>query len=303
MFSCLLGVILAATPPIVFPQPPTLEVNCDAGQSLEKALLAVQKSPGAMIRIRGTCVGNFVLSTDRVRLEGVTEERAVLRAPNATDMSTVLTIQDASDVQVRRLHVQHGGQSGVGLRFETSHRGLVYDCEFDQNEVGVVFRGSDDGSVWDCSMHDNEAGLVSSFRSSVSAQSSSFRNNTDVGLLAFVNSDLNVGDSEVTGNGSGGVGAQIHSSLSLVQVVLRENAGVHIFAVDRSNVNLISGVTLGGSQDRTLWSSGVNASSTLTAGSMSTFYGGIHLMGNSYLELGEGERLSRSRLSAVRAQT
>lgn len=287
MFSCLLGVILAATPPIVLPQPPTLEVNCDAGQSLEKALLAVQKSPGATIRIRGTCVGNFVLGTDRIRLEGVTEERAVLRAPNSTDRSTVLTIKDALNVQVRRLRLQHGGQSGVGLMFERSPLGLVYNCEFDQSEVGLVFRGSDDGTVWDSSFHDNEDGLLSSSRSSVYVRRSSFRDNTDVGLLAFVNSDLTVVSSEVTGNGSGGAGAQFRSSLDLLDVVFRENDGVHVFATEHGAVHFVSGVTLGGSQDRTAWSAGLGASSTLTAGWRSTFYGDVYLLGDSFLELGE----------------
>ncbi len=166
MASVLLGLILAALPPFVVPQPPVLEVNCDTGQSLEKALPAVQKSPGATMRIRGTCVGNSVLTTGSVRLEGVAGGVALLQAPDPRDRRAVPMVKDASDVETPSLHFQHKGQSGAGLAFQQSHRGRIFDCEFDQNEVVVVYQWSDDGEVWRSSMHDNKCGVLCPRRSS-----------------------------------------------------------------------------------------------------------------------------------------
>lgn len=86
--------------------------------------------------------------------------------------------------------------------------------------------------------------------------------------------------------------------MNVGDVVLRDNGNIHLFADDRSSVNLVSGVSIGGPEDRTPRSAGVSAGSRLTAGWKSTFYGDLYVSGNSYLQLGElsvdGRILARS---------
>lgn len=283
MLAMMLALTLNAPIP-ARPVPPTvMEVDCDAGQSLSRALLRVRRAPGSTILIRGTCVGNFVLTTDSVQLRGFSPEESVLAAPAPEGGLPILEVRDARDVSIRRL----GFRQGLGgVRFLRSPGGAVFESEFEGNGVGVVFSYSDDGHVWDTVFHDNDFGLVSQYRSSVNVQQSTFLDNRVEGLQAFSHSSLILVDSQVTGSGQAGVNASTVSDVLLWTSAMSDNGDAHLFADDRSKVQIVGGVSLGTAEDATPFAVLLDQSSSLHSGAEADYYGEILVWRNSFLELG-----------------
>ena len=92
-----------------------LHVNCNAGESLRKALRHAQ--PGSTIRVRGTCTERVTITTDRLTLDG--RGTAVLDGggavnPDRAEVAGVLTIDGARGVTITGFTIQNGHDGIVG---------------------------------------------------------------------------------------------------------------------------------------------------------------------------------------------
>ncbi len=285
MLASLLATVLMTVPSVISPQPPVIQVDCDAGQHLDKALLAVRNSPGARIQIRGTCAGWFELSTDAVRLEAWLPGQATLTAPDPAQRGSVLTVRDARDVMIRGIRFRHGGDIGVGLIFLRSPGGQVLECEFEHSEVGVVFEDSHDGGAWDIWAHDNDIGLSSESGAFVGIHLSTFERNRRNGLIAWSGGDLLLERSKITGNREAGVVVMFNSRADVVASSLNDNGQVHLYDGFASQLTVRGDVVVGSPADTTWYALVVGRSSTSDVGN-STFYGSVHVDDNSFLDLG-----------------
>jgi len=89
----------------------SLRVNCDAGQTIGRALQGAK--PGDRIIVTGTCREKVIVSTDRVTLDG--QGRAILDGGGGapTELTGVVTIDGARGVTVTGFTIQKGPGDGI----------------------------------------------------------------------------------------------------------------------------------------------------------------------------------------------
>ncbi len=295
MLASLLAIVLMAPAAVIVPQAPVIQIDCDAGQRLDKALLAVKNSPGARIQVRGTCAGWFELTTDSVRLEAWVPGEATLTAPDPTRGGTVLTVRDARDVMIYGIRFRHGGDIGVGVEFFRSPGGGVLECEFERSEVGLVFNDSHDGWAWEISAHDNDIGMTSEYGSDVGIHLSTFERNRRNGVVAFDDGSLLLERSKVNGNGQAGVVVAFNSRADVAESSLNDNGQVHLFVGFASQLTVRGDAVVGSPSDATWYALDVYRSSTADVGN-STLYGDIEVTDNAFLDLDVSRALGHIRV-------
>lgn len=195
-------------------------VNCDVGQSINKALRRAE--PGATIVIRGTCRERVVI-TQPVTLDGggsaVVDGRAgATRAqlPVLQELDGVVVIDGVTGVALLGLTVQNGVSNGI-----------------------VAARGAA-VMLNDVTIRDNAfTGIVVADNSTAEAINSSTRSNGEAGFDVFTSSSLILRGTFVTsGNGINGGGMNGQSILELrgAQVTVADNPVFGIIAGSRSQL-------------------------------------------------------------------
>jgi nitrous oxidase accessory protein NosD len=98
----------------------SLRVNCDAGQTIGRALQRAK--PGDRIVVRGTCRERVIVSTDRVTLDG--QGSAILDGGGGapTELTGLVTIDGARGVTITGFTIQNGPGDGIlALHAATLH--------------------------------------------------------------------------------------------------------------------------------------------------------------------------------------
>lgn len=238
-----------------------IDVDCDAGDDLGAVLnrLAIARPTGLAvgensdapdqaitINISGTCVGNFVITTTGLNLQGVGPgpDAAVLQgAAPMQSVTPVLEIRGAVGTALRDLTIT-GASRGLVVRHADA---LVLDCEFRGNTIGIHSESSRtliSGSLFT----DNLFGIESHFGDFVSLNDSSVVGNDQVGIEVAAGSSLLIDGGEISGNQTGIRMADNSSAFLRAPLVLGETTGgAHIDAVNHCTVTLNDSVVVSGS--------------------------------------------------------
>lgn len=222
-----------------------LRVNCDAGESLGKALRQAQ--PGSAIRVRGTCTERVTITTDRLTLDG--RGTAVLDGGGAgslgiADVVGVITVDGARGVTITGFTVQNGQDGIVG------HRGAVFAVRNtlvqDNAAEGIVAQHNTTVEITDCTARRNGVAGISLwhsssaiFRGTIRSENNAFgvhlaasvgdfigvtleaNNNSIAGISAGDSSHLVLGGryggapSQITTNGNGEFGINLLGDVTL----------------------------------------------------------------------------------------
>ena len=116
---------------------PDIEISCDAGDALQRALAATASGGRIVIR-SGTCIGNFTLVRD-VRIQGSGYDRVTLRATDAA--SAVVTVPRGVTATISGVTIA-GGRVGV---LATGRVALAFSLVSENRSGGIEIR--DNGSL------------------------------------------------------------------------------------------------------------------------------------------------------------
>lgn len=116
-FACFLFALTLLVPALAKAQPPgpvlrTVQVDCAAGGTLAKALAL--PAHRLVIEISGACFGDVVIDRDRVTLQGVGADAALVGDPAAPGPG--LLVSGASEVNVTTLTIRGGDVFGIAVR-------------------------------------------------------------------------------------------------------------------------------------------------------------------------------------------
>ena len=188
MAFCALG--LALTPMTGFAQSgtpsaatpvaagPTVEVDCDAGDSLADAL--AQHGGGSTFEVRGTCMERVSVTEDDVTIDGGGE--AVLDAADDPE-GPVVHVVGAGNVTVRGITVQGGH---IGILTEKLSTITLEDVESRDNATHGVEIIQSHAIVTNLSSHDNgRVGLIVNRSSEARVIDSTLESNGISGLVIF----------------------------------------------------------------------------------------------------------------------
>lgn len=116
------------------PSPQTLAINCAEGQTIPSDLSTPPDSVVLTIDIRGRCTQTVDITTENVRLVGVTPKAAIV-SPGATQAQTVGIFGPAS-VTISHLDIV-GGSTGVGV-WGAGATVTLFDDTISNSTVGVL---------------------------------------------------------------------------------------------------------------------------------------------------------------------
>ncbi len=277
--ATLLALSLASTP---LPGPIFVEVDCNAGHSLARALQRPELTPGSTVAVSGTCAGRFVVITDGLRLQGDPAGGTVLTAPDSDPLATILEVRGATGVSVRWFEIRDGGR---GVYFHRSPDGLLGFSELESLEVAATFEESQASRVLECEFDGNQIALNAWQRSTVNIQRSSFLDSGSIGLAVSDYSKLVMSDSTVVGSGQSGLELRDYSSARLLDSDFHSNGDLHLFAQGDSSILVGPGSNIGGAFDSTVYSVILDSDSSLQAAVPSVFAGDLVATRGSTIEL------------------
>jgi hypothetical protein len=257
-----------------------IRVNCDAGQTIGRALQRAR--PGATIRVRGTCRERVVVTTDRITLngggsavlDGGGSQGAVQAAALDPEFDGVVIIDGTSGVTLTGFTVQNGSGNGIigrnGAAFAV-HQTTVQD----NAHTGIAVTTNSTAELIDCTLTRNRLGL-----DVFTTSSAILRGTVTVTLNATNGIDVN-GTSTLELRG-----ANLDISQNkAVGLVAGSACVVAIFGFDTSqnsvitaNANGDSGIVLASDSNLVVFGSGPN---TITATNHAN--NGIWLPGNGSL--------------------
>lgn len=273
---------------MAMPGPPEVTVDCDAGDSLARALTKATRNPGTTIHVQGTCTGSFVVAAQNISLKGDPTTTTVIQGPEDA-IANRLTVLD---VTVDRFSMRHvtvrRGWIGVHVRGGISTRSDVrlLDSNFEGNYGGVLIDGGSFAFVQNSTFQSNELGIGVQFGSRGSVVDCDIRDSGIRGLDVFSNSTAGMFRTSVSGSGIVGIGVSMNSFLGIGDSTLSENSGVHAIAQDRSKLQIGSNVTLGSDGDGTQAAVFLDDASILRSFSDVEIWGDVGADGSCHLSLG-----------------
>lgn len=177
-------------PPTPVPAVLTVQVDCDAGETIAAAL--TQRADELTVEITGSCPENVLIRRDRTRLLGVAPGAEIVGDGTAIlTQAGVVTVQGASNVTLADLTIR-GGNRGITLR-DGGHARLERLTVRDNTLDGVFLSGS---RAWveELAILDNGQDGLAAWGSSTVVPSFTgttvFRRNGRVGLLVSGSSDV-----------------------------------------------------------------------------------------------------------------
>ena len=214
-----------------------IQVNCNAGQSLKKAVR--QAAPGDTIRVTGTCTERVTITTDRLTLAG--GGSAVLDGGGGDSITFAggVTIDGARGVTIDGFTIQHS--PGWGILGTGSAAFAVKNTTMQDNAWGGLFLDSASAEVTDAVVQ--RSGIIGIFVQNNST--AVFRGNvssTDSvtnGIAVQSGSTLEIRGASVHASHNGGSGVDIVDS----QVVIfgyPESEGSRLVA----NHNQVDGISV-----------------------------------------------------------
>ena len=228
-------------------------VDCDAGDSLQKALESSKGSANKLeIDLFGTCYENIDINRDGVEIFGDGESRIVgMVRVFASDRVFLrdLTITGPGDglrilnSRVRLIGVDVTDNEGIGIYLRASGSVAVRGGEISLNQgpFGVLVRGSYAAFTSTQVSNNTQNGLGATDGSTLLISGGAVTDNGVHGVQATVNSALSIDNSSVSNNDAYGVFLDLASSGTILNTVIQENSGEGVEAVANSAVTISGG--------------------------------------------------------------
>jgi hypothetical protein len=225
---CILSLATAAG---ATPGPSEIRIDCDRGGDLQAALRRAKGSRHTVIRLTGTCVGSFVVTSDAMELVGSSPEQSRI----VGDGGSALIVRKEGWLGLRNIGVS---SDHIGIDVEGAGRIVdLEECEIFSNTHGIQAGFGARISVRRSMIHSNTgSGVAAGAGADLWVSESVVRDNGEG--VRLVESTLLLHDTEVTGNAVVGVLAESVSTVRARGTTFHENAQGHVGVTDRSTLSL-----------------------------------------------------------------
>jgi len=280
---------LLATTLLLAPTPeagPALyvDVDCSDPGALERALAKAGKLGELDVTLHGVCEGNFVISGGVVNLIGATPESGLAAPAEDPGYQPVLKVSNAQ-AGLYGLIVR-GGVLGVEVHGQDSELFLLDVDVHEQIEVGVVVSRGAKGRMWDSTVRDGHIGIVADSLAEINLQRVAVSRQRE-GVIVRDRASAVLSDTTIENCAVGGLNVTDRSDAIVYGGAFRENGQVHVSAVERSGVRLVSGVTIGSETDDTSYALGASRGSTVTSYGAPLIFGEVSALDNGSIRMGE----------------
>jgi len=268
---CLSGLLLAVWPTTWAGAPQPL-IDCDAGGDLAVDLPRAVAAGYTTIYLRGTCIGNLEIDTSGLQLRG--EPRATIQGVDSGGFPAAIRVVGPIELVLRDLEIRDGY---FGVRVENSGAfvQLIY-CDVHANSVGLMAERGSVLTLFGSEVHDHEElGILATSGSEVRLNQSLVHDNR-TGIVAYDRAILAIlNQSEIRDNVQVGVEVRQLATAQIVDTLFSNNGDLHVFATDRSQVNIRFDSTLGAADDPTSSAVFVADTSEVSIGSGATVWGSV----------------------------
>ena len=161
----------------------TIQVDCDAGDSLAQALQGAL--PGRTIQVSGTCTEQVTITTDRLTLDGQGQAQLVGDDPG----QAVVSVSGAGNVILRGFTIRNGLQGILvtGNADVTVENTTVQE----QGGAGIIVTESSILQLQDCTVQQSDLhGIVAAAGQVQFAGDNTIRDNNGIGVLLVRGSSL-----------------------------------------------------------------------------------------------------------------
>lgn len=233
--------------------PREVTVDCDAGDSLAKALSKARHNSSTTIHVQGTCTGSFVVAAEGISLEGDPTAPAVLQGPDDARANRLPVLDVTVDRFVMSNFTVRRGWIGVHVRGGINARSdvQVLDSVFEENYGGVLIDDGSFAAIRRSTFRSNEVGIAVQFGSTASVVGCDIHDSGIRGLDVYGNSTASIFQSSISGSGNAGIGANINSFIGVGELTLTESGDVHAVVRDRSRLRTGRNVNFGSDGDGT----------------------------------------------------
>ena len=217
----------------------TVRVDCDDGESINRAISRSNLAEKLTISVRGTCVENVVIDRDHVTLQPSKYGGGSIEAEDETKSVILITgdhvtVQDFDGASISGgsvgVGVLEGGEASIINNHITGNRfgvflfwggiGLLEGNLIDDNEVGVLITFNSMGRLRSNQILSNDAGgFVSGSSSAWFQTGNSVSENDGVGFQVWRNATVRIDpDNTFAGNGTHGISCLVNGDLQIVDI-------------------------------------------------------------------------------------
>lgn len=206
-FGLAIAVLSACT------QPPrnTVSVDCNDGESINRAITRTNLAQRLTISVSGTCVENIVIDRDHVTLNAVTGA-SIVAAETGDPFSSAVAVLGATNVTIQGFASISGGFFAI-LISNGSQADVRNNTIHAANQGLGIWRNSS-AVVEDNWIHDNTTGILVIQSSNIVARRNTINSN-NYGVRVFDSSHGDFSDNAIAGNDARGVEANQGSSIRL----------------------------------------------------------------------------------------
>jgi hypothetical protein len=264
--------------------PRRIDVNCQFEHGLERALARAKTLGKVDINLHGVCEGNFVIATDGITLRGATSDSGLAAPSGSSTNLPVLEVVDAQAV-LAGLVVQ-GGVTGVLARgWDAEVLLFGVDVHGQAGEGVVAIRGAS-VKLFDGTVRDGTIGITADSSGEISLQGVVVSDQR-IGVVVRGGSFATLTNATIENNREAGLTADTRSDVTIFGGAFRENGQVHVHAGEWSEINLLSGVTLGSDHDLTPYSMGVIRDARIGSYSTPVIFGDVSALDGGSIQFGE----------------
>ncbi len=251
------------------PVPAVIDVDCDAGGSINDALTLGLPGQPLTINIIGTCNENVTITLSQVTLQGVSPVISIIVGqpePGFNNLDPIdqspIAINGASAVLIDNLTIQGGVSSGITV---VNSQVVITNCVIkDHANHGVFVGGGSRAQIDSCEIEDNTRDGVLALAGTAFITNSTISGNVRHGVNAYGSGFVQIGrflgggsgPSTITGNTRDGVRAGGSSQIDVYdsEITLNGEFGVRVF---RSSGSFLEDNTIDGNVTATLGQAGV----------------------------------------------
>lgn len=278
----LLAAAVSAPPMMGMDVPRQIDVDCGVGRGLQLALQRAANVDAVDIRLRGVCVGHFVVAAGNVTLRGATPGSGIAAPPGTPGDRPVLEVIHAR-ASLREMIVRDGvvGVLATGDDAEV----FLYQVDVHDNEVGVIATDGAHLRMLDSTVRDGGFGIAAENGSNANLQQVHVHD-LQVGVTISGRSFGALSDTTVENNTQGGLNVTLRSDVNVLDGVFRENGQVHLNANDWSSITLLFHTVVGSDTDTTPIALSVNRNATIASYSAPEIYGDVNALVNGSIRMG-----------------
>ena len=266
--------------------PKQIDVDCESGGALERALVRAEKLDKVEIVLHGVCTGNFMIATDGVTLRGATPDSGIAAPRRNPSRMPVLEVVDAR-ANLLGMVVQGGQGADVGVFVHGwDAEVLLFNVDVHvEDGFGVFSERGAHVRLFDTTIRDGLVGVTTQFNSTATLSGVTVSNQR-VGVIVFDKSSAGISDTTIENSSEVGLSVSRRSDVNVLGGVFRENGGVHVNARDWSSITLLFEPTIGSATDATPYALSALSHATIASYGTSAIYGNAFVSDGGSIRIG-----------------